>query len=236
VSDNSARGGVAALGRRNALTLAGWACLAGLAAGPGVTGCGLGGGPPAPRLPVTSPVARYWARQRRHGHVNFANWPYYIDAGHQTLRDFTAGTGITVTYAEVITDNASWFAKISPILASGESIGYDLMVITDGFQFSELVTKGELIPLDQRRMTHFYAYASPRFTRRPFDPGNIYAHGRPVPSPVPARSRTGWISPARRARNRRWPGHRGGLAVIGGGFTSLWTARLTTGNRVLWGG
>jgi spermidine/putrescine transport system substrate-binding protein len=161
--------------RRDVLRLAGQAGLAGLAAGLGVTGCGTGGALPAPPLLVTSPVARYWARQRRHGHVDFANWPYYIDAGHQTLREFTAVTGITVTYAEVITDDASWFAKIGPILGSRESIGYDVMVVTDGFQFSELVTRGELIPLDQSRMTHFYAYASPRFTHRPFDPGNTYS-------------------------------------------------------------
>jgi spermidine/putrescine transport system substrate-binding protein len=174
VSDDSVRDGVAALGRRDALRLAGQAGLAGLAAGLGAAGCGTGG-PPSPQVPVANPVARYWARQRRHGHVDFANWPYYIDAGHWTLRDFTAATGITVTYAEVITDNASWFAKISPILRSRESIGYDVMVVTDGFQFSELVTMGELIPLDQSRMTHFYANASQRFTRRPFDPGNTYS-------------------------------------------------------------
>ena len=159
--------------RRDALRLAG---LAGLgAAGLGVAGCGTGGGLPAPQGTGLTPVARYWARQRRHGHVNFANWPFYIDTGHQTLRDFTAVTGITVTYAEVIADDAAWFTKISPILRSGESIGYDVMVITDGFQFSDLVTLGELTPLDQSRMTHFYAYAAPRFTRRPFDPGNTYS-------------------------------------------------------------
>ena len=159
--------------RRDALRLAG---LAGLgAAGLVVAGCATGGSLPAPQGTGLTPVARYWARQRRHGHVNFANWPFYIDAGHQTLRDFTAVTGITVTYAEVIADDAAWFTKISPILRSGESIGYDVMVITDGFQFSDLVTLGELTPLDQSRMTHFYAYAAPRFTRRPFDPGNTYS-------------------------------------------------------------
>ncbi len=49
------------------------------------------------------------------------------------------------------------------------------MVVTGGFQFSELVTMGELIPLDQSRMTNFYTYASPRFQRRPLDPGNTYS-------------------------------------------------------------
>ena len=88
----------------------------------------------------------------QHGHVNFANWPLYVDPGHQTLQDFTAATGITVSYAEVIQDDESWYDDINPILRAGESIGYDIMVVTDGFQFSELVSQGELTPLDQGLM------------------------------------------------------------------------------------
>jgi spermidine/putrescine transport system substrate-binding protein len=178
VSDDTVRGRVGAYRRRDVLRLAGLAGLgvAGMAAtGLGAAGCGTGGSLPAPQVPAGGPVAGFWDRERRHGHVNFANWPYYIDAGHQTLRDFTAVTGITVTYAEVITDDASWFAKVSPILGAGESIGYDVMVITDGFQFSNLVTLGELMPLDQSLMAHFYAFASARFQHRTFDPGNTYS-------------------------------------------------------------
>jgi spermidine/putrescine transport system substrate-binding protein len=49
------------------------------------------------------------------------------------------------------------------------------MVVTDGFQFSELVTADELIPLDQKLMPNFYRYARPRFKTRSFDPGNTYS-------------------------------------------------------------
>lgn len=157
--------------RRDVLRLAGLAA-AGLG---GVAGCGTGGSRPAPQVLAQSPMARYWSRQRRHGHVNFANWPLYIDAGRRTLQQFTAATGIGVTYAEVIQDSPTWFAKISPILTAHESIGYDIMVITNGFQFSELVAHGELIPLDQGMLGNFHRYASQKFQRRSFDPGNTYS-------------------------------------------------------------
>src|SRR5262249_59464683 len=81
----------------------------------------------------------------------------------------------TVNYAEVIQENDSWYNEISPILRKGQTIGYDIMVITDGFQFSELVTAGDLTPLDQKLMPNFYRYARPRFKNRSFDPGNTYS-------------------------------------------------------------
>jgi len=158
--------------RRDALRLAG---LAGLAAAGGLAaGCG-GSPPPAPKPTPPAGSAAWWATQRRHGHVNFANWPLYIDPGHQTLKDFTTATGITVSYAEVIQENDSWYNEISPILRKGQVIGYDIMVITDGFQFSELVTAGDLVPLDQKLMPNFYRYARNRFKNRSFDPGNTYS-------------------------------------------------------------
>jgi spermidine/putrescine transport system substrate-binding protein len=159
--------------RRDALKLAGLAGLA--AAGLSAAGCGGGSASPAPK--PTPPVgsAAWWTTQRKHGHVNFANWPLYIDPSHQTLKDFTAATGITVNYAEPIQDDASWYNEIAPILHKGQAIGYDVMVVTDGFQFSELVTAGELVPLDQKLMTNFYSYARPRFKNRSFDPGNTYS-------------------------------------------------------------
>jgi spermidine/putrescine transport system substrate-binding protein len=108
--------------RRDALRLAG---LAGLAAA-GVAAAGCGETPaPAPKPTPSVGSAAWWGAQRRHGHVNFANWPLYIDPSHQTLKQFTAATGITVSYAEVIQDNGSWYDEISPILRKGQAIGYD---------------------------------------------------------------------------------------------------------------
>ncbi|MGH3067972.1 MAG: polyamine ABC transporter substrate-binding protein [Streptosporangiaceae bacterium] len=156
--------------RRDVLGLGGLA-----AAGLALAACGGGGSPKPPVAHAQNAVARFWAAQKQHGQVNFANWPLYIDTDHKTLQEFTATTGITVSYAEVIQEDPYWVNKISPIIHAGESIGYDLMVVTNGFWFSELLTMGGLIPLDQSRLPNFHKYASAKFQHRSFDPGNTYS-------------------------------------------------------------
>jgi spermidine/putrescine transport system substrate-binding protein len=146
------------------------------AAGLALAACSGGGSPkPPPVAHAQNAVARFWAGQKQHGHVNFANWPLYIDTGHKTLEEFTATTGITVSYAEVIQEDDYWVNKITPIIRAGESIGYDLMVVTNGFWFSQLLTMGELIPLDQSLLPNFHRYAAAKFQNRSFDPGNTYS-------------------------------------------------------------
>ena len=136
-------------------------------------------GAAAPRCPAVvhpqNPVASYWSRQKRHGQVSFANWPLYIDTGRRTLQEFTAATGIRVSYAEVIQEDSSWVSKITPVLRAGQPIGYDLMVITNGFWFSQLLTQGDLIPLDQSLLPNFHRNAAAKFQHRSFDPGNTYS-------------------------------------------------------------
>ncbi len=157
--------------RRDVLGLGGLA-----AAGLALAACSGGGSPkPLPVAHAQNAVARFWAAQKQHGHVNFANWPLYIDTGRKTLQEFTATTGITVSYTEVIQSAPSWVNKVSPIIHAGESIGYDLMVVTNGFWFSKLLTLGELIPLDQSLLPNFRKYAAAKFQHRSFDPGNTYS-------------------------------------------------------------
>ena len=156
--------------RRDVLGLGGLA-----AAGLALAACS-GGAPAKPRVVhAQNTVARFWAAQKRHGHVNFANWPLYIDTGRKTLQEFTTVTGITVSYAEVIQEDSNWVNKIAPILRAGESIGYDLMVVTNGFWFSQLLTMGGLVPLDQSMLPNFHKYAGAKFQHRSFDPGNTYS-------------------------------------------------------------
>ncbi|HTT52246.1 MAG TPA: spermidine/putrescine ABC transporter substrate-binding protein [Streptosporangiaceae bacterium] len=155
--------------RRDVLALGGLA-----AAGLALAGCSAGAPLPT-AMHERNPVTAFWSRQRRHSQVNFANWPLYIDTGRKTLQEFTAATGITVSYSEVIEEVSDWVNKISPILRSGQSIGYDMMVVTNGFWFSELVSMGELVPLDQSMLVNFHKYAAPRFQHRSFDPGNTYS-------------------------------------------------------------
>lgn len=146
------------------------------AAGLALAACGVSGaGKKVTVNQAQAQAKKFWASQHQHGKVNFTNWPLYIDTNHDTLKKFTAATGITVTYSENIQDDPSWFAKIDPMIRAGQSTGYDLMVVTDGFEFAELVALGELIPLDQSMLVNFHKNASAKFQHRSFDPGNTYS-------------------------------------------------------------
>ena len=142
-------------------------------AGLALAACGVKGKKAAP--PKQSDVQKYWAGKQKNGHVDFANWPLYMDPKHPELKKFTAATGITVTYKEVIQDDPSWFAKIQPQLAAGQSIGYAIMVVTNGIEFSELVELGYLAPLDHGRLPNFAKYAGPEYKKESFDPGNVFS-------------------------------------------------------------
>src|SRR5918996_818300 len=68
--------------------------------------------------------------------LNFSNWPLYIDTSedeqtHPTLDQFTEETGIEVNYHEDINSNEEYFGKIRNQLDAGESIGRDIIVLTD---------------------------------------------------------------------------------------------------------
>jgi spermidine/putrescine transport system substrate-binding protein len=118
---------------------------------------------------------KFWAGKQTRGHVNFANWPLYMDPKHPELKKFTAKTSITVTYREVIEGNAPWLAKIKPRLAAGRPIGYDLMVMTNGIEFRELAAGGYLAPLDHDRLPNFAEYAAKKYKQETFDPGNVFS-------------------------------------------------------------
>jgi spermidine/putrescine transport system substrate-binding protein len=67
--------------------------------------------------------------------LNFSNWPLYIDVGknkkHPSLEQFTKKTGVKVNYTEDINDNDSFFGKIEGPLSHGQSVGRDIVVMTD---------------------------------------------------------------------------------------------------------
>jgi spermidine/putrescine transport system substrate-binding protein len=67
--------------------------------------------------------------------LNFSNWPLYIDVGknknHPSLEQFTKQTGVQVNYVEDINDNQQFFGKIEGPLSRGQSVGRDIIVMTD---------------------------------------------------------------------------------------------------------
>jgi spermidine/putrescine transport system substrate-binding protein len=158
------------LGRRDALRLGGASAFATALAACGVKGTGKPAASVAPDA-----VAKYWAGKTGTKHVDFANWPLYMDPKHPELKKFTAETGVSVTYQEVIQEMGPWFAKVSPQLKANQSIGYDLMVITNGIQFGQFKDLGYLAPLDHSKLPNYAANAAKSYADEAFDPGNQYS-------------------------------------------------------------
>jgi len=141
-----------------------------------IAACGLPGTRDTGYAPDTDWNA-WWRDQSRHGQMNFANWPLYIDSekgGHPSLDAFQKETGISVKYRPVIQDNAAFFSQISPVLQAKEPIGYDLIVISNGWQLTQLMQNRWLIPLDHSRLPNFKRYAGPVATDLQYDPDLTY--------------------------------------------------------------
>ena len=157
--------------RRTALQGAGAVSMAAFMAA-----CGIGSKPAA--VAHTNWV---WDKATKAGVLDFANWPLYIDTlevngktTYPTLDQFAKDTSIKVTYTEPILDNNSFFAKVAPLLAQGQSIGYDIIVVTNGIFLTDYLLKSWLTELDLTKLPNFTQYASPRLQARAFDPGNRF--------------------------------------------------------------
>jgi spermidine/putrescine transport system substrate-binding protein len=137
--------------------------------------CGVKGKGKASASVAPDAIAKYWGDKTKNGHLEFANWPLYMDPKHPELKKFTAETGITVNYHEVIQEMGPWFAKVQPQLSAGESIGYDLMVITNSVQFSQFVDSGFLAPLDHSKLTNYAKYSGAKYKQETYDKGNVYS-------------------------------------------------------------
>ncbi|HSL56516.1 MAG TPA: spermidine/putrescine ABC transporter substrate-binding protein [Acidimicrobiales bacterium] len=77
--------------------------------------------------------------------LRISNWPLYID--EETVADFEAATGLSVTYTEDVNDNDEYFAKIQEPLSRGQDIGADLFVVTD-WMAARLITLGWVAEID----------------------------------------------------------------------------------------
>jgi spermidine/putrescine transport system substrate-binding protein len=157
--------------RRSALQGAGAASLAAFLAA-----CGIGSKPA-----TVAHTNWVWDKATKAGVLDFANWPLYIDTAevngkttYPTLDQFFKETGIKVTYSEPILDNNSYFAKVAPQLAQGQSIGHDIIVVTNGIFLTDYMLKSWLTELDLTKLPNFIQYASPRVQARAFDPGNKF--------------------------------------------------------------
>jgi spermidine/putrescine transport system substrate-binding protein len=134
------------------------------------------GSVPPPTTPIPDPET-FWAQQDVAGTLDFANWPYYIDrtrtGDHPSLDLFTKRTGIDVTYFRTNRGNERFLEKIRPGLEAGTP-EYDLIVVTNGPELTELMQRGWLTPLDHSRLPNFETNASALVTGPAWDPQNLY--------------------------------------------------------------
>jgi spermidine/putrescine transport system substrate-binding protein len=93
--------------------------------------------------------------------IVFSNWPLYIDLNkkkqHPSLLQFQkAHPGTTVRYIEDINDNDSFFGKIEGPLSQGQSVGRDLIVMTDSSGLPQrMIQLGWVEKWDKSAMPHF---------------------------------------------------------------------------------
>ena len=146
-----------------------------LALSPLAAACGGSSAPP----PAKAGDAEWWRAQKPTGRLVFANWPLYIDyrnwlKDRPTLNDFSRQSGVMVTYEEIIENNAEFASKMARVLRTGRPTGYDLAVLTNSWQLTQLIDGGLLLPLDHSQLGNFAKYASPLVKSPAYDPGNRY--------------------------------------------------------------
>lgn len=115
--------------------------------------------------------------------VQFANWPLYLDQAkdkdgnvyYPSLKQFKDTTGITVNYEATIQSNEEFYGKIQPQLAAGDSTGWDIIVITNGRQFTILTQNQWVYPLDASKHPNFDAHAADYAVNPAYDPGNKFS-------------------------------------------------------------
>lgn len=156
---NGARRGVRALAAGVAMVVIGLA-IAACGGGGGIEG---GGDTAAESVKLESKPT---------GSVTISNWPLYIDKN--TVPDFEKATGLTVKYIEDVNDNASFFGKMQPLLANGESGGRSMFVVTD-WMAAKMRELGYLQNLDKAGIPNVEANLSKSLRHPSFDPNREFS-------------------------------------------------------------
>jgi len=84
--------------------------------------------------------------------IVWSNWPLYIDK--KTVKQFDSKYGASVRYVEEINDNYEFFGKVRQQLTRGDSIGRDLVTLTD-YMAARWVRNGYVEAFDKGNMPNF---------------------------------------------------------------------------------
>jgi spermidine/putrescine transport system substrate-binding protein len=111
--------------------------------------------------------------------IVFSNWPLYIDINktkkHPSIQQFDAKYKVNVRYLEDINDNDSFFGKIEGPLSQGQSIGRDLIVLTDSSGLpARMIQLGWLEKLDKSALPNI-ANLQPVQQHPGWDPNREYS-------------------------------------------------------------
>lgn len=110
--------------------------------------------------------------------IVWANWTLYLDydeesRAYPTLVAFEEESGYTVEYREDIEDNVQFNGKVSPQLANGQNIGYDLVTPTD-WLVAEWIRKGYAAEITAANVPNKQNIL-PSLAEVEFDPGRKYS-------------------------------------------------------------
>jgi spermidine/putrescine transport system substrate-binding protein len=106
------------------------------------------------------------------GSLTISNWPLYIDKN--TVPDFEKATGVSVKYIEDVNENASFFGKMQPLLANGESGGRSLFIVTD-WMAAKMRELGYLQNLDKAGIPNVEANLAKSLRHPSFDPNRDFS-------------------------------------------------------------
>jgi spermidine/putrescine transport system substrate-binding protein len=84
--------------------------------------------------------------------IVFSNWPLYIDKS--VIRDFERRYDAQLRYTEDINDNNEFFGKVRQPLQQGDSIGRDLVALTD-WMAARWIRLGYVEPIDKRNVPNW---------------------------------------------------------------------------------
>jgi spermidine/putrescine transport system substrate-binding protein len=108
----------------------------------------------------------------------FSNWPLYIDVKshrHPSLDQFSKRYGVKVRYIEDINDNASFFGKIQAQLRRDQSIGRDLIVMTDNSPYPALLVKNKWVEKIDKSVIPNIKNLVPGLRHPAWDPNRDYS-------------------------------------------------------------
>jgi spermidine/putrescine transport system substrate-binding protein len=105
------------------------------------------------------------------GSLTISNWPLYIDKG--TVPAFEKATGVKVDYIEDINANESFFNKMQPLLARGESGGRSIFVLAD-YMVTKMHKLGYLQEFDKAGLPEVEKNLAASLKSPPFDPNRDY--------------------------------------------------------------